>query len=365
MKIALALSGGGHRAAAFHLGVLKYLAQRKLLENVSDISSASGGSIVIAQIFHNSKSNEDMLASKEALKWPESDDFIRTTLPLCKTQLIQQSLENHFIKRMLWPRNWLKFGHRANLMASVLKNLWSMEGLVEDLPDRPNWVINGTTNLSGCRWRVEHRAEGNYMGSNDLGFSDSNKFPIADAIAISAAYPGIIGPYRMEMGNEYVYLSDGGLYDNLGLDAVFDLESQTMRKDIDADFLLVSDASKGINHKKLAPVWRPLLRTIRLIDVINQQVRSLRLRTLLPFFKKKSQQGVYIAIGQSYTNSRELPRELVDYSFLSAAKVEQAKNMKTSLASLTEDEFELLVRHGYESALVQFRVLTSQQVVMS
>jgi NTE family protein len=199
------------------------------------------------------------------------------------------------------------------------------------------------------------------MGSDDLGFSDSSEFPIADAIAISAAYPGVIGPYRFKAGKQDVFLSDGGLFDNLGLDAVFDLEAEEIRRDLDADFLLVSDASKGITHKRLAPVWRPLLRTLRLIDVINQQVRSLRLRTLLPFFENKPQQGMYIAIGKNHTDDSNLSKELAEYSFLSAKNVEQATNTRTSLASLSEQQFENLVRHGYESALVQYSVLTSQQ----
>ena len=365
MKIALALSGGGHRAAAFHLGVLKYLAEQNLLEKVSDISSTSGGSIVIAQVFHNSINNDAASGSKKTLEWPSSAQFLEFTLPLCKAQITQNSLENHFIKRMILPKNWLKAGHRANLMASVLKTSWGIDQSIKNLPEQPSWVINGTTNLSGCRWRVEHSTKVNCMGSDDLGFSDSSEFPIADAIAISAAYPGVIGPYRFKAGKQDVFLSDGGLFDNLGLDAVFDLEAEEIRRDLDADFLLVSDASKGITHKRLAPVWRPLLRTLRLIDVINQQVRSLRLRTLLPFFDNKPQQGMYIAIGKNHANDSSLPRELAEYSFLSAKNVEQAKNTRTSLASLSEQEFENLVLHGYESALVQYSVLTSRQRVMA
>lgn len=361
MKIALALSGGGHRAAAFHLGVLKYLAEKNLLEKVSDISSTSGGSIVIAQIFHNTINEGTLPESKTRLAWPSNAQFLESTLPLCKAQITQNSLENHFIKRMLWPKNWLKAGHRANLMASVLETSWGINQPIKNLPAQPSWVINGTTNLSGCRWRVEHSAEADRMGSNDLGFSDSGEFPIADAIAISAAYPGVIGPYRFKSGEQDVFLSDGGLFDNLGLDAVFDLEAEEIRGDLDADFLLVSDASKGITHKRLAPVWRPLLRTLRLIDVINQQVRSLRLRTLLPFFKNKPQQGMYIGIGEIHASDSSLPTELAGYSFLSAKNVEQAKSTRTSLASLSEQEFENLVRHGYESALVQYAVLTSPQ----
>src|SRR6187431_1635599 len=45
-KIGLALSGGGHRAALFHLGVLARLAEVGLLRRVEVISTVSGGSIL-------------------------------------------------------------------------------------------------------------------------------------------------------------------------------------------------------------------------------------------------------------------------------------------------------------------------------
>ena len=46
-NIALALSGGGIRAMVFHLGVLKYLSEQNKLEEISHISTVSGGSLII------------------------------------------------------------------------------------------------------------------------------------------------------------------------------------------------------------------------------------------------------------------------------------------------------------------------------
>ncbi|HPF07510.1 MAG TPA: patatin-like phospholipase family protein, partial [Spirochaetota bacterium] len=50
-RIGLALSGGGVRAAAFHSGVLKYLAEKGKLEDVNHISSVSGGSLFTGLVF--------------------------------------------------------------------------------------------------------------------------------------------------------------------------------------------------------------------------------------------------------------------------------------------------------------------------
>lgn len=358
MKIALALSGGGHRAAAFHLGVLKYLAEQQLLEKVSDISSTSGGSLLVAQLFHSSKSVVHDAVNSQSLAWPDSQIFLTHSLPLCKKQITQDSLENSFIKRMFSPKNWMNMGHRANLMARSLKKLWQISAPMKHLADSPNWVINGTTNLSGGRWFVEKRDQKCRMGSKNLGVIDSADFPIADAIAISAAYPAIIGPYRLKFKDLDVYLSDGGLYDNLGLEPLFDIEQRRLNPDIEADILLVSDAGMSIQHKHLAPFWRPLLRTLRLIDVINHQVRSLRLRTLLPFIAQYPEKGRYASIGTDHSDTAHLPTEFKNYSFLSQQKVQQAKDTATSLACLSEDQFDNLVRHGYETALVQFSQLS-------
>ena len=47
-KIGLALSGGGYRAAAYHIGALRALHKLGVLDKVDVISSVSGGSIIAA-----------------------------------------------------------------------------------------------------------------------------------------------------------------------------------------------------------------------------------------------------------------------------------------------------------------------------
>ena len=50
-KVGLALSGGGFRAALFHIGVLARLAELDMLRHVEVISSVSGGSILAAYYY--------------------------------------------------------------------------------------------------------------------------------------------------------------------------------------------------------------------------------------------------------------------------------------------------------------------------
>ena len=48
-RLGLALSGGGFRATLFHLGVVRFLRDAGALQNITEIASVSGGSILAAQ----------------------------------------------------------------------------------------------------------------------------------------------------------------------------------------------------------------------------------------------------------------------------------------------------------------------------
>ena len=52
-RIGLAMSGGGFRAAAFHLGVMRKLKDLKLLDKLDLLSCVSGGSIAGAFLAAN------------------------------------------------------------------------------------------------------------------------------------------------------------------------------------------------------------------------------------------------------------------------------------------------------------------------
>ncbi|MCT7667939.1 patatin-like phospholipase family protein [Shinella kummerowiae] len=80
-RIGLALSGGGIRAAVFHLGVLRHLAEQRLLEQVTQISTVSGGSLIIGAIF-----------SHADLRWPASKQFLEVIYPALRSRLSEGDL---------------------------------------------------------------------------------------------------------------------------------------------------------------------------------------------------------------------------------------------------------------------------------
>lgn len=69
-KIGLALSGGGYRAAAYHIGTLRALHKLNVLDKVDVISSVSGGSITAAYYVLNKDKGFDTFEKsfKEKLK---------------------------------------------------------------------------------------------------------------------------------------------------------------------------------------------------------------------------------------------------------------------------------------------------------
>ena len=65
MEVSLSLSGGGYRAAVYHLGVLSYLSQLRFphdgvfLDRVNTISGISGGALVALYFSRAELCNED------------------------------------------------------------------------------------------------------------------------------------------------------------------------------------------------------------------------------------------------------------------------------------------------------------------
>ena len=82
-ELGLALSGGGFRAAFFHLGVLARMAELGLLRQVEVISTVSGGSIIGALYYLHVK---DLLESRDAAE-VRDEDYLRIVEHVQKTFL--------------------------------------------------------------------------------------------------------------------------------------------------------------------------------------------------------------------------------------------------------------------------------------
>jgi len=371
-KIGLALSGGGVRAIAFHAGVLQWLAQNKLLEKIGHISSVSGGSLFTGLLFQGSIN-----------QWPTSDQYTKDILPFIRSLLTTQSLQSDAVCRLLFnPLNWRFIFTRANILAKSIEEGWGISTTLEQLPDYPLWSINGTTAENGRRFRFK----GSKIGDYEIGYAEAGKFKLAEAMAVSAAFPGGIGPLSLDATRyrwrkreqwastkpdevikhkyETLHLYDGGVYDNLGLEPLFDTGQQILKDNPDGyvDFLIVSDAGAPFSRGMIPGPFNPG-RLKRVADVALDQARSLRVRSYVNFLKKNPDAGMYLQIGSNpivcinkYARICDIEKLTREYNWLSAEEILAAVAYKTTLARMNKSDFDLLTRHGYETALWNERV---------
>lgn len=366
--IGLALSGGGVRAAAFHAGVLRYLAEKELLEKVVHISSVSGGSLFVGLVFQHGE-----------YKWPSSKAYLDAVLPHVRKTLTTQSLQSSAILRLLLnPLNWRFILSRANVLAQAIQGLWGIKAPLGAITESAIWSINCTTGETGRRYRFKNGTMGDY----ELGYANVNGFSLAQAMAISAAFPGGVGPltlkvkkFQWEKRKEWnaprpesykppfsrLHLYDGGLYDNLGMEPMFDMGQQSLKKDETLpsaiSYLLVSDGGAPLAREGIPHPLNPF-RFKRIADIALDQCRALRIRAFINFLQRNPSSGAYVGIGTTaepaikrLAPGREaFAEELLQESWLSDKDTRQAATYSTTLRQLTEPTFDLLARHGYETA---------------
>ncbi|MBX3672645.1 MAG: patatin-like phospholipase family protein [Burkholderiales bacterium] len=336
--IALALSGGGIRAMAFHLGVLRFMAERGMLESTARISSVSGGSLVIGLIFHEA-----------GMRWPSSADYLSHVYPALRAKLCARSLQWGALRQLANPLNLRFLLSRANLLALVLTNEWNIVARLADLPQTPEWSINGTTAESGKRFRFKQGDLGDYT----LGYATPGNFPLANALAVSAAFPGGFGaltfdatrfewrkrawddaPQAAEVVNidyKRLHLYDGGVYDNLGLEPFFDAGRIQLKHA--GHYLVVSDAGaplpSGFSLGPLNP-----FRLKRVADIMSDQAHALRVRTFSSYLQQGADRGAFVYIAMPLADTAPCP------------SAKYAASFPTTLRRLTLTEFDRLADHG-------------------
>ena len=204
------------------------------------------------------------------------------------------------------------------------------------------------------------------MGDYVAGYVASPRLPIAHAVAASCAYPGLVGTLKLdtERFDWFIYngeqvpqpgsprlrtltLWDGGVYDNLGVEALFK-SSGTYRDGF--DFLIVSDASAPLKIKT-----RTFRAPLRLLHIATDQIRSLRARALVSHLQRYPGSGVYLKIGNTEerifraAKRAAMAEQIVEDSLLTS-QVRKAVGISTRLRRFTQQEYDLLFAHGYQVA---------------
>jgi NTE family protein len=330
----LCLSGGGYRAMLFHVGTLWRLYEAGRLAGIKRISSVSGGSITAGVL---------------GLRWHElsfqpsklKDDFVPKIVQPLRTMASKTIDVGAVIFGVLLP------GRISDRVAAAYDATLFHGATLQHLPDGPNeprFVINATNVQSCVLWRFMKP----YMRDYRVGEVKKPTVPLAQAVAASSSFPPVLSPFelRVDPGSftpnsgldlqrppftSRVILTDGGVYDNLGLETVWK-RYQTV---------LVSDAG-GKTQAEEDPKSDWPRHSYRILNIIDNQVRSLRKRQTIDSFKSGARSGAYWGIR---TNIKDygLP-DALDCPFDRTLALAETP---TRLAALDENLQQRLINWGY------------------
>jgi NTE family protein len=329
--IGLALSGGGFRATLFHIGSLRRLLELGVLSRLSRFSSVSGGSITSGVL---------------ALAWnrlQESGFALDTFIEQVETPL------RAFCRRSVDVRAageglLLPFRRASDAVADEYRRHLFEAKTLQDLPDTPNFVFMATNLQTGRGVRFSKAYLGDYL----IGLVRSPMISLATTVAASSAFPPFLSPVLLEEPGRFeavegsvfnqkpeytkvLWLTDGGVYDNLGLQTVWNRCRTILASDAGAPFAFVEGAESD---------W--VRQTLRALDIATDQARGLRKLALVDDYQRKERSGAYWGID---TRIRDYP--LADVLPCDEALVAPLAQIRTRLSSFDDAEQGALINWGY------------------
>ena len=342
--IGLCLSGGGFRATLFHLGALRRLNELGILGQLRTISSVSGGSVTAAHI-------------AATVPWPLTTPMTRAqwesrvAAPL--RAFTARNLRTGALAKRLLPWHWFHSSTAVEAMAARFRERLTPITLAE-LPERPNFIFCATDMAFGVDWVFERERMGDYQA----GYIQPPPadWPVGAAVAASACFPPVFNPLPMHFAPARytgghapagaardaalsdLRLTDGGDYDNLGLEPVWD----------DHAVVLSSD---GGSTFEFAPDENLFSRIQRYVSIVENQARALRKRWLISSFIANVMDGTYWGVA-SARGSYD-PDDTIGYSKALARDV--IDTIRTDFDAFSEAEAAVLENHGYLLADIAIR----------
>lgn len=257
LRIGLCLSGGGYRAAAFHLGTISYLDECGLLGNLEALSTVSGGTIIGAKYIQS-------LVDGETFETFFKDfyEFLngKSLLELCFERL-GQDLPN-VPSRRVNAVVALAQAYQDSLFTRKNGEPFLLRDVLRSEVDVPEVVFNATEFRSGLPFRFRLSSNGNAtQGSRAVEVATEACLfvRIADIVAASSCFPGGFEPLAFpddlawpggtipeQLRNQFpvgktVAIMDGGIGDNQGIDALLEATESWQK----IDYLIVSDTDRA------------------------------------------------------------------------------------------------------------------------
>ncbi|MEX0283321.1 MAG: patatin-like phospholipase family protein [Paracoccaceae bacterium] len=381
LKIGLALSGGGSRAMAFHLGCLRALHDLKLLDQVEVVSTVSGGSVIGGMFVAN---RDPFPEFEKRVREHLAKGFVRPSIAkafttsegiralFCWTLLVPINLSLTLVSsfggalsRLMPPerrKDWKldrlhplfrRFASRTTILQKVFdEDVFKGQNL-KDLPENgPLLIVNAAELRTGSAFYFSQESSGTWR----IGELAQQDISLAHAVSASAAYPLFLPaldevlPFNAKDGTrreERVILSDGGIYDNLGLAPLWpDRDPQISLNVTKVDTIICCRAGYGLRLD--APTQFLLARMKSVFFCIFDRTQNAATKRLFDLLEAGKLKGVIMPyLGQYDARLACPPDDLVTR--------EEAYAYPTDFSAMPEKWIEKLSRRGEQltAALVR------------
>jgi NTE family protein len=313
--------------------VLRRLNELGTLARMDTVSAVSGGSILAA-----------FLADRVP-EWPKQGQiprFDEDLVPAFRDFTRKNIRTKWFFKRFGLPWNWARSTVAVKGLEERYHDIVTLR--LPRLPDRPRYIFCATDLSWGINWIFE-RAR---MGSYEPGYAQPPPdWPVARCVAASSCFPPAFEPLPVDLDPEDLKggharrddererlirglrLTDGGVYDNLGLEPVWKTH----------EHVFVSDGGATFDP---SPDGGAIRRLGRYLTVQSNQAGAVRKRWLIASYTRGEYGGAYVGIGSAVAhydrNAGGYDEVLVD-RFIS--------EVRTDLDYFTDAEAQVLQNHGY------------------
>ncbi len=331
-KIGLSLSGGGYRAAAFHLGTLRKLEQLGIINKLNYISTVSGGSIVGAayMLWKAENPNSEFENFEIGFSKKLQSSVIKNTVT-SKKFLLSSFASIIFIGAIIYTYLislaiisllllligiylLLKYQFRLfpinKIIEEVYDSIFYNKKQLKDLPNNPLLIVNSTNLQTGRQFFFTKNGMGDSKYTDDYGSKkespfNHSKFPIAKAVMASSCVPFAFTPvtipdayyYKKQDGNTMPILIDGGVYDNQGIHKLTHPQGN-----YECDIVIASDA--GNLFPDIVTYKNTFALLVRTFDLFMNRIKNFQMMQHLYLNRKAHQKEiVYISLGWDTENS--------------------------------------------------------------
>lgn len=340
-KIGLALSGGGYRATLFELGSLWRLNELGYLPKINCITSVSGGSIAAAVLAQHWKGLSFDSKTHVATNF-------KTVIADCLQQFCSKGLDIQGTVSGLFSFRETVADKISKLYDKRLFHGLKVTALASG-DNIPEFIFYATNYQTGSSVQITRE----FLYDYKIGRIDNPDFKLAQVVGASSAFPPVLSPVVWDTSNyrwidtKYVeaalirqyphlrkelILTDGGLYDNLGLEALWNNGFEQ---------IIVCDAGAPLKIlPKLHINWASQLS--RMTDIMIDQQRALRKRRLIDEYERKVYGGTYFGIATEIDNYQLSDAMVTDNDLTNSLQ-----EIPTRLKKLKLDTQGHLINWGY------------------